>query len=864
MDANFTFPAPESPTASNRESNALRASVLDAALELGLGANGSVANWMFNNAVEEEEDEEDTTSKGPLSATSDEYGNYSYSTPATSTSSHQSHSETSQPNLKFQVHFPPGIPVTAISRPPPFAFPEPPPPPSSSGSGGNKLRKARRADGYESDGGYVSDGGKRVRTKSKTAKEDVPTMPISEPMELIPLSKEERKRRKKELKSSSKDHGAETDVEEAASPNSKKSKPPKPSKKKKDKQGSTDVGYETDDGYVSSSGKKSGRSRFFSLRRKATDTNEAPPMPEPVPELPSMPEFDLPIASRFATTLDGGSGSAAPSRSETPLLPPSRPFASGGSSAPGSSASSISSSANSLLTPADGEAFPGSGSEVNSRAHSPLPSSNSTGSGNGSANGKGKFMISFPLTRTGSAGSGESASNAIPKGRHVPAPISTLSPGSALNSRAPSPGPSPIAGSPFVVLTPINTNTASNSYNSNASGHLVRAISPSPSTATDNIIPSPDYIVPSRSVSPPPALKFEFFSLCSAERLGILQLRRPAAEPAAYGTSAARTGPAAECGWPRERRGGSRCPVNGRSVSPSPTAAGGMTSPLSPSGGGSGSALLSPHSPGSAGGLARPVSPGAGVQRGRAAPFPMQPVSGSRPGAGAHASIGPGLASRAKVQRYRDLYAIQIPATPQDGNARRRARFADDDEDDEEVGIRVEDYDDDGREEDEEEADEEEMRQVLGRFRDPTAQREEKGRRMAIALERNNSGALRAGTGRPIRPTSDVSYADRFPRGGAYTDDDEASRYPDEDRTAGRSTMYRVERGDGRDTMRWSGYTDTRASFLDVEKSEQARGALVDRVGAMYDLSGRERPAVPPVPKLPAGLVMAGPGGNRF
>jgi len=38
----------------------------------------------------------------------------------------------------------------------------------------------------------------------------------------------------------------------------------------------------------------------------------------------------------------------------------------------------------------------------------------------------------------------------------------------------------------------------------------------------------------------------------------------------------------------------------------------------------------------------------------------------------------------------------------------------------------------------------------------------------------------------------------------------------------------------------------------------------VDRVGAMFDLSGRERAAVPPVPKLPAGLVAAGPGGNRF
>jgi len=94
-----------------------------------------------------------------------------------------------------------------------------------------------------------------------------------------------------------------------------------------------------------------------------------------------------------------------------------------------------------------------------------------------------------------------------------------------------------------------------------------------------------------------------------------------------------------------------------------------------------------------------------------------------------------------------------------------------------------------------------------------------------------------------------------------YLDDDEASRYPDEERTAGRSTMYRFDNGSGgRDTM-YSEYS--RSSFMDLEKSEQARGQLVERVGRLFDLSGRERSAVPPVPKLPASLVAAG-GGNRF
>ena len=42
----------------SRDSNTLRASVLDAALELGIGSNPLVADWMFNNAVIEEEGDE--------------------------------------------------------------------------------------------------------------------------------------------------------------------------------------------------------------------------------------------------------------------------------------------------------------------------------------------------------------------------------------------------------------------------------------------------------------------------------------------------------------------------------------------------------------------------------------------------------------------------------------------------------------------------------------------------------------------------------------------------------------------------------------------------------------------------------------
>ncbi|KAF8207148.1 hypothetical protein K438DRAFT_426029 [Mycena galopus ATCC 62051] len=594
-------PVSQSPTESpHRESNALRASVLDAALALGLGENGSVANWMFNNAVEEEEEaeDEDASSRAPLSATSDEYGNYSYSTPATSTSSH---SETHLPTQP-QVHFS-AFPVTAISTPAPF-----PEPPAPAPTGGNKLRKARRADGYESDGGYVSDGGKkaRVRTKSKTAKDAPPIMPISEPMELVPMSKEEKKRRKKESKS-------------------------KAPKKKKEKKPSADAGgYETDDGYTSSK-PKSGRSRFFSLRKKSADNTHESPPPEPVPELPPMPDFDLPIASRFATTFEDVASSAAPSRSETPLLPPSRPFAGPELGNSGSSASSLSSSANSLLTPGDQDSFesaspgpaglPDAGNktlnadQLNPREHSP-PSK--------ASNGRSKFAI----FRSGSANTVDPSANTSPKqGKHVPAPISTLTvsaPNAALNSRAPS--PSLIAASPFVLLTPINTNTNSGPP---------RAISPSPSMATDNIIPSGDFIVPSRSTSPmPPASSASSSPGPAPNVLAYYNYDVPppspppnAPLPRAPPSSSARAREATKeptVGIAR-LRGMSQDRSGGRSLSPSPTATGGlrpvspngagMLSPVSPNGAGG---MLRPLSPASAGGLVSPVSP-AGVQRGRAA-----------------------------------------------------------------------------------------------------------------------------------------------------------------------------------------------------------------------------------------------------
>ena len=61
---NSTSPAPRSFARPQRadqstesRSSVLRASILESALELGVGTNRTVANWIFNAVDEEEEDE---------------------------------------------------------------------------------------------------------------------------------------------------------------------------------------------------------------------------------------------------------------------------------------------------------------------------------------------------------------------------------------------------------------------------------------------------------------------------------------------------------------------------------------------------------------------------------------------------------------------------------------------------------------------------------------------------------------------------------------------------------------------------------------------------------------------------------------
>ena len=52
--------------APSRDSNLVRASILDAALDLGYGSNSTVAKWMFENPLEEEDEEVSAVHTRPI------------------------------------------------------------------------------------------------------------------------------------------------------------------------------------------------------------------------------------------------------------------------------------------------------------------------------------------------------------------------------------------------------------------------------------------------------------------------------------------------------------------------------------------------------------------------------------------------------------------------------------------------------------------------------------------------------------------------------------------------------------------------------------------------------------------------------
>lgn len=195
-------------------------------------------------------------------------------------------------------------------------------PPRPTTPSGRKLRKKKRAggDGYESDGGYVSETGKKKDKKKGNSGEDV-----KQRLKEDKLETEKKRKSFIHIKISTtndiqppSNKGLETNSDAVST--SLKSK----SKTKKSKTNSSEIGYETDGGYQSSSSAlKKSKTRFFKLPLKSSkgdlrvEANESVPALPTFPEKKSEPVVPLPIAERFATTLTPNSTVSLPMPSPT-------------------------------------------------------------------------------------------------------------------------------------------------------------------------------------------------------------------------------------------------------------------------------------------------------------------------------------------------------------------------------------------------------------------------------------------------------------------------------------------------------------------------------------------------------------------
>ncbi|GLB42814.1 hypothetical protein LshimejAT787_1202630 [Lyophyllum shimeji] len=937
MDTSFAFPRHQAPpprpappsgsstsptsgsTSSNRDSNALRASVLDAALQLGIGTNSTVANWMFNNALPEEAEENQSSPALTYgsSATSEESSfSARFASPSSShTPSNPKSAHNLAPVPEGHIHFDPSIDIPV--RPPtrtgtgePQGFPDipeiPVPPPRPVTPVRGKLRK-KRGDGYESDGGYMSDVGKKKKDKDKKksggVKDGTETVHAETEKEAKKRAKEEklqekrekeeeRKRKKSMSKAAKKGQvedkdgyttGYETDGTPAKGIKSSK----KPSKSK----AVGDAGYETDSGYLSSTSTKSKKSRFFRLGSKQSkqDQEEVPAMPTAVIPMEPVP---LPIALKFATTLGPPPASATassnnisptstdpelqnlsmtspavtassaptPTAADSPTSPTavtSNTRESFGSVESGASASASSSASHKrrgiqffAQDSAHGQGS-GSYSTINSASRVPLPPSAATSPTSPSS--KTRPPISLPLTHTTSLSPSLGAypsTTITPTGSSSkpPSPSSTvISPSTLSSPTVPtSRNPSPVPRTQFLQAT-------TPSPSPNPSGTSSPQPRPRPRfPPTDGFSPR---LTPKPSPSPSVRSPSPF-------------LRSPSRQGQREGRPDLTIIPSTSFIVPSPRASpGPGLPSPNKNVfayydipPPSPPPAGPLPSvPHARQDHGSSSIARSRTPEQDL--FAQPIP---SIQRGREPPFPARPVlpSGAAPGS---SSSGSGLEARVKVPRYRELYGLALPLPKgRDHRASWRDAHEHAQDENEEVEVAVvepseagngwEDvgYDRDEEYDEEADADEEEMRDVLERF--------EEARVSGGGERRRQGGAGRAlGRNQSSEALRSRLHADRGGNGDA-SDSDYHDRYSDEaeeeDVRRKLSTSTEMEEGGGDRNSRWSGSIYSRVSVLDPEESEEARQRFVKRVEAMYGDGGREKSdVVPPVPKIPDAFV---------
>ncbi|KAI0349383.1 hypothetical protein OH77DRAFT_1432121 [Trametes cingulata] len=340
--APFARPQRVDPNSENRGSG-LRASILESALELGVGTSRTVAQWMFNpldEVVEEDDGNEDSNSPSltyASTATSDESnlsaGLAQRSQPGagilvagkdqplsldTSVQDSQRNllsPEGATPALHTQRSLQFDLRATPEPR---VVSPVPSPQPKSKLS---KLRRRMKPDGYESDGGYMSEGGKSKEKEKKSKKAAKSKKGDGETgatdyesdggyLSEVGLKKKKSKKEKKEKKSKTTESPTteyETDKGYMSTFTRNKSR--------KQTVTSPVDGEESDGGYLSEASSK--KKRFFRLNsrsRKKQDSFDSPS--EQAPPVPSLPPLTLPIADKWSRA---GTPQPLESRNETPL-----------------------------------------------------------------------------------------------------------------------------------------------------------------------------------------------------------------------------------------------------------------------------------------------------------------------------------------------------------------------------------------------------------------------------------------------------------------------------------------------------------------------------------------------------------------
>ncbi|TFY53127.1 hypothetical protein EVJ58_g9627 [Rhodofomes roseus] len=299
----------------------LRASILESALELGVGSGGTVAKWMFSPVEEGDEDiDAEQTAASP---------SLTYASTATSEDSFLSNAQSprSQPGAGILLSPPNRVGIVqsstyasreglspisegaqrlqfdlSVSPEPRLVSPIPP-------SGlGNKLRKLRlNTNGDESDGGYISEAGKGKKEKTKKSKKKAKddgngTEDESDGGYFSEASRKRRKKMKKEKKAAKEKRAEspatdyETDGGGIGRAKTKKTRGRKASIM------SPGTGDESDGGNLSeSSAKKKGFFRLNPRSRKKRDADGSPS--QEVPPVPALPTMPHPIADHFIRTL---------------------------------------------------------------------------------------------------------------------------------------------------------------------------------------------------------------------------------------------------------------------------------------------------------------------------------------------------------------------------------------------------------------------------------------------------------------------------------------------------------------------------------------------------------------------------------